>query len=72
MDPFHEQLARIALHAAESFHDPGFDQLRFAEALAAIDRFPDRLFQPYGMGPGDVLALRERMRAWARRISAAH
>jgi len=32
-----------------SDHDPGFDQPRFAEALAAIDRLPDSLFQPYGM-----------------------
>jgi Nucleotidyl transferase AbiEii toxin, Type IV TA system len=50
-------------------HDPGFDQPRFAEALAAIDRLPDSLFQPYGMNPQDTSALRERMRAWARRIS---
>jgi Nucleotidyl transferase AbiEii toxin, Type IV TA system len=53
-------------------HDPGFDQSRFAEALAAIDRLPDSLFQPYGMSPKDVSALSERMRAWARRIGAGH
>jgi hypothetical protein len=53
-------------------HDPGFDQLRFAEALAAIDRFPDGLFQPYSMRLEDVPALRDRMHAWARRIRAAH
>jgi len=52
-----------------SDHDPGFDKPRFAEALAAIDRLPDRLFQPYGMSLQDTSALRERMRAWARRIS---
>ncbi|MGO9083446.1 MAG: nucleotidyl transferase AbiEii/AbiGii toxin family protein [Streptosporangiaceae bacterium] len=52
-------------------HDPGFDQSWFAEALAAIDRLPDSLFQPYGMSPRDTAALRERMRAWARRISTA-
>jgi hypothetical protein len=52
-------------------HDPGFDQSRFAEALAAIDRLPDSLFQPYGMSPKETAALRERMRAWARRISTA-
>jgi sensor domain CHASE-containing protein len=50
-------------------HDPGFDRSRFAEALAAIDRLPDSLFQPYGMDPEDTSALRERMRAWAGRIS---
>jgi hypothetical protein len=52
-------------------HDPGFDRPRFAEALAAIDRLTDSLFQPYGMRPQDTLALRQRMRAWARRISSA-
>jgi hypothetical protein len=52
-------------------HDPGFDRLRFADALAAIGRLPDSLFQPYGMGAEETSALRERMRAWARRISAA-
>lgn len=53
-------------------HDPGFDQSRFAEALAAIDRLPDSLFQPYGMSPENAAALRERMHAWAGRISTAH
>lgn len=50
-------------------HDPGFDQERFAEALTAIDRLPDSLFQPYGMNPGATSALRDRMRSWARRLS---
>ncbi|HEV2376419.1 MAG TPA: nucleotidyl transferase AbiEii/AbiGii toxin family protein [Streptosporangiaceae bacterium] len=49
-------------------HDPGFDQSRFAEALNAIDRLPDSLFQPYGMSREDALAIRERMHSWARRI----
>lgn len=52
-------------------HDPGFDEPRFAEALAAIDRLPDSLFQPYGMNPHETSALRGRMRAWARRLSTA-
>jgi len=52
-------------------HDPGFDLSWFAEALAAIDRLPDNLFQPYGMSPKETAALRERMRAWARRINTA-
>jgi hypothetical protein len=46
-----------------------FDQARFAEALDAIDRLPDSLFLPYGMTPEDTSALRERMRAWARRVN---
>jgi Nucleotidyl transferase AbiEii toxin, Type IV TA system len=53
-------------------HDPGFGQSLFAEALAAIDRLPDSLFQPYGLTPEDTSALRERMHLWAQRISASH
>jgi hypothetical protein len=49
-------------------HDPGFDRSWFAEALSAVDRLPDRLFQPYSMSPEDVGALKARMRAWARKI----
>jgi hypothetical protein len=49
-------------------HDPGFDLSWFAEALAAIDRLPDSLFQPYGLEPKDVAALRFRMTGWAARI----
>lgn len=52
-------------------HDPGFDRSWFAEALAAIDRLPDSLFQPYGLGPAEVSALRERMNGWASKIRGA-
>lgn len=52
-------------------HDPGFDSLWFAEALSAIDRLPDSLFQPYGLEPEQVPALRERMTRWASRIRDA-
>lgn len=52
-------------------HDPGFDQSWFAQALTAIDRLPDSLFQAYGMSPDDTAALKERMRSWARRINGA-
>ena len=33
-------------------HDPGFDRSWFAEALTAINRLPDSLFQPYGLRRG--------------------
>lgn len=52
-------------------HDPGFDRSWFAEALAAIDRLPDSLFQPYGLEPKEVAALRLRMTGWATRIRTA-
>jgi hypothetical protein len=49
-------------------HDPGFDRSWFAEALSAIDRLPDKLFQPYDLSTEDTTALKTRMRAWAHRI----
>ena len=55
----------------DSFFDQGATFATEA-ALAAIDRLPDSLFQPYGASPEDTSALRERMRAWARRISTTH
>jgi hypothetical protein len=50
-------------------HDPGFDRPLFAAALAAIDRLPDSLFQPYGLSLDKTTALRHRMTAWASRIA---
>lgn len=61
-----EELLRLAAD-----HDPGFDRLWFAEALAAIDRLPDSLFRAYNVDSGDATALRERMRAWSHRIREA-
>jgi len=52
-------------------HDPGFDRSWFAEALSAIDRLPDRLFEPYSLSPEDTAALKARMRAWADRIGTS-
>jgi hypothetical protein len=52
-------------------HDPGFDRSWFAEALTAIDRLPDSLFQPYGLEPEDVDGLRLGMTGWASRIRQA-
>ncbi len=50
-------------------HDPGFDPSWFTEALNAVDRLPDTLFEPYGLDPQDVSALKTQMQAWARKIS---
>jgi hypothetical protein len=58
-----DELVNLAME-----HDPGFDRAWFAEALAAIDRLPDSLFQPYGLAPEDVAALRRRMTRWAAGI----
>lgn len=54
------------LHLAME-HDPGFDPAWFAEALRAVDRLPDILFAPYGLA-GDVSALKDLMRVWAKKI----
>ena len=53
-------------------HDAGFDPLWFAEALAAVDRLPVRLFQPYGVTPESASALKLRMSQWAREIRSAN
>jgi hypothetical protein len=59
------------LLALAADHDPGFDRPWFAEALSAIDRLPDRLFQAYDLSAEDTSALKVRMRAWADRIRAS-
>lgn len=61
MDPFHERLARIALDAAGSF---GF-------ALAGGYAVQAHGFLNRMSADVDLFALRERMRAWAQRISTA-
>ena len=62
---------RDELISLAASHDPGFDPLWFAEALAAIDRLPASLFEPYGLTSDEVPSLRERMRYWAHAIRAA-
>ena len=47
-------------------------RLWFAEALAAVDRLPVRLFQPYGVTPELAYALKRRMSQWAREIRSAN
>jgi len=46
--------------------DPGLESRDFAVAGRQLDRMPDRLFAPYGLGPQDVARLRERFTAWPR------
>jgi hypothetical protein len=46
--------------------DPGLDDRDFAEAGRRLDRMPDQAFAPFGLGPGDVAALRERFADWPR------
>ena len=59
------------LLALAASHDAGFDPLWFAEALAAVERLPVRLFQPYGATPELASALKLRMSEWAREIRSA-
>ena len=62
---------RDELISLAASHDPRFDPLWFAEALAAIDRLPARLFEPYGLTSDEVASLKERMRYWAHAIKIA-
>lgn len=52
-------------------HDPGFDRIWFAEALADISSRSDRVFHPYGLNPAQVAALKRQMTDWAARIRGA-
>jgi hypothetical protein len=63
---------RDELLALAASHDIDFDRLWFAEALAAVDRLPDRLFQPYGVTPELASALKDRMGRWAHEIRSAN
>ena len=56
----------IAL-AAQS--DAGFDRAIFAEALAGVDRFPDRAFARYGAEAGEIARVRATMRDWSRGLA---
>jgi hypothetical protein len=51
-------------------HDPGFDRSWFAEALSAVDRLPDRLFQPYNLSPEATPDCAEAPRERARTTAA--
>jgi hypothetical protein len=58
-----EDLLRLAAEA-----DPGFDRVRFAVALDAIDRFPNGEFTVYGLSGEQVDRLREQFRSWASEL----
>jgi hypothetical protein len=51
--------------------DAGFNRPRFAEALAAVDRFPDEAFTLYGVDRDHVAALRRAMRDWSHELLQA-
>jgi hypothetical protein len=58
-----EEILRLAAD-----HDPGFDDAMFAAALAAINRFADTAFEPYGLDPAEVEALRARITGWSAQL----
>jgi hypothetical protein len=47
--------------------DPGLTDEEFADAGGRLDRWSDRIFAPFGLGPAEVTRLRERFAAWPRR-----
>jgi hypothetical protein len=46
--------------------DPGLAEQDFAEAGQRLDRMPDEAFTSFGLGPGEVAALRKRFADWPR------
>jgi hypothetical protein len=46
--------------------DPGLTDQDFADAGRRLDRWGDRVFRPFGLGPQDIARLRERFAAWPR------
>src|SRR5579875_4217775 len=48
--------------------DAGFQQDISAQALAAVDRFPDEEFASYGADASHVAAARETVRNWSRKL----
>ena len=49
--------------------DAGFTKARFAEALAAIDRFADRDFTRYGVGADRLEEVRQTIREWSHQLA---
>ena len=46
--------------------DPGLTDRDFGDAGRRLDRWGDGVFAPFGLGPRDVAALREKFAAWPR------
>jgi hypothetical protein len=46
--------------------DPGLTDRDFADAGRRLEQWGDSVFAPFGLGPEDVAALRERFAAWPR------
>ena len=46
--------------------EPGLDDEEVADAGRYLDRLDDTRFAVYGLSPGQVKALRERLAAWPR------
>ncbi|MGY0231010.1 nucleotidyl transferase AbiEii/AbiGii toxin family protein [Longispora urticae] len=57
------ELLRLAIE-----HDPGFDPVLFAEALAAVDRLPASAFAHYDLSAEQVGELRDRLVAWSTEL----
>ncbi|WP_406289264.1 nucleotidyl transferase AbiEii/AbiGii toxin family protein [Embleya sp. NBC_00896] len=52
-------------------HDAGFDRAYFAQALRAVDRWPDREYAVYGVSEQQIARMRERLKNWAYRIDGS-
>ena len=59
---------RAELLSLGELADAGFDRRHFAQALAAVDRFPDTDFERYGVDAAQVAAVRRSMHEWSRSL----
>lgn len=57
--------ARDELMVLAAQADAGFDRAIFADALAAVDRFPDQEFARYGVDADEIARVRASMRSWS-------
>jgi len=58
----------LILHGALSrpTEDPALEDEDVARAGRRLDRTPDRVFPPYGLGPAEIGRLRARFAGWPR------
>lgn len=62
--------ARERLIELAAQNDAGFDQPRFADALARIQRYSNKQFAVYGLGASEAAELRRRFMDWQRELTA--
>lgn len=62
--------SREALMALAAQVDGGFDHQLFVEALAGVDRFPDKEYARYGVSAEEIADVREALRSWSAELQS--